>query len=179
MLAGMVHVLLSAAALAFPALVILGGIADLASYRIPNWISLALAAAFVPAAALAWATGASPAALGIDLAVGAGALAAGMAMFALGSVGGGDAKLLAATALWLGWPAVGTFLLATALTGGLLAGLLLVLRSAALRPIAATGPGWVARLAEPGEGVPYGAAIAVGALAAFPISAIAHAAQGL
>jgi prepilin peptidase CpaA len=174
----MIHVLLGALSLAFPILVILGALADLASYRIPNWISLALVGAFAPAAALAWAAGASPAALGLDLAVGAGALAAGVVMFALRAIGGGDAKLLAAAALWLGWPAVGTYLAATALFGGLLAGTLLVLRSTALRPLTVAGPGWVARLAEPGENVPYGVAIAAGALAAFPMSAIAHAAQG-
>jgi len=33
-----------------------------------------------------------------------------------------------------------------------------------------TGPAWFARLAEPGENVPYGLAIAVGALLALPAS---------
>ena len=101
---------------------------------------------------------------------GAAALAAGMAMFAMRWVGGGDAKLFAAAALWLGWPAVTTLVFGAALAGGGLALILITLRSAALRPLVLLGPPWVNRLAEPGEGVPYGVAIAVGALAAYSAS---------
>ena len=36
-------------------------------------------------------------------------------------------------------------------------------------------PGWMRRLLTPGENVPYGVAIAVGALAVFPQSPIARA----
>jgi prepilin peptidase CpaA len=54
------------------------------------------------------------------------------------------------------------------MAGGAVALSLLALRSGYLRPYVVTGPAWVARLAEPGENVPYGVAIAVGALAAFP-----------
>ena len=39
---------------------------------------------------------------------------------------------------------------------------------AAVRPMTLLGPSWLSRLAEPGEGVPYGLAIAIGGLAAFP-----------
>ena len=171
----MSHALLAIVLAAFPALVIAGGILDLASYRIPNWVSLALLAAFVPAAGLALMGGVSPPALALNLGVGAAALAAGVLMFALRWIGGGDAKLFAAAALWLGWPAAVPFLAATALAGGALALGLMALRSTLVRPLAASGPAWVGRLAEPGESVPYGVAIAVGALAAFPQSLLAHA----
>ena len=173
----MLHAALTAVLMIFPALVILGGVTDLASYRIPNWISLALAAAFLPAAGLAVLHGLSPAVLGLDLGVGAAALVVGVAMFAVRWIGGGDAKLFAAAALWLGWPALGTYLAVTCLAGGALAGLLLALRSVFIRPLALNGPAWVARLAEPDEAVPYGVAIAIGALAAFPASTLARAAQ--
>jgi prepilin peptidase CpaA len=172
----MIHAVQSAVLLVFPALVIVGAVFDLTSYRIPNWVSLALAGGFAIAGLLALAAGAPLAALGLDLAVGAGALAAGVAMFALGWIGGGDAKLFAAAALWLGWPALPAYLAATTLAGGGLALLLLALRSAAVRPFVPAGPAWVARLAEPGESVPYGVAIAAGALAAFPLSALVQAA---
>ena len=139
----MSHALLAIVLAAFPALVIAGGILDLASYRIPNWVSLALLAAFVPAAGLALMGGVSPPALALNLGVGAAALAAGVLMFALRWIGGGDAKLFAAAALWLGWPAAVPFLAATALAGGVLALGLMALRSTLVRPLAASGrPGW-------------------------------------
>jgi prepilin peptidase CpaA len=168
----MIQVLQTALLLVFPALVILAGLRDVVSYTIPNWISLALMAAF-PLAALA--VGLPLGAAGLHLAIGAAALVAGMAMFALGWIGGGDAKLFAAAALWLGWPAVGTFLVVTGLAGGGLAVGLLMLRSPLVRPLVIVGPAWFTRLAEPGENVPYGLAIAVGALVAFPAAAVMQA----
>jgi prepilin peptidase CpaA len=88
-------------------------------------------------------------------------------------MGGGDAKLLAAAALWMGWPAVLPFLAGAAIAGGGLAMALLALRSAALRPLVLGGPRWVVRLADPGEGAPYGVAIAAGALLALPQAPLA------
>jgi prepilin peptidase CpaA len=167
----MIHVLQSAVLFAFPVLVIAGAVTDAASYRIPNWISLALAAAF-PVAALA--AGAPLALMGANLGAGVAALAVGMIFFSRGWIGGGDAKLFAAAALWLGWPAAPVYLVATCLAGGALALFLLMLRSVWVRPLVMGGPAWVARLAEPGEGVPYGVAVAVGALAAFPAAPLAR-----
>jgi prepilin peptidase CpaA len=163
----MIQLLQAVLVLVFPALVIVGALRDVLSYTIPNWISLALVAGF-PLAALA--LGLSLGAIGLHAGIGAAALTAGMAMFALGWVGGGDAKLLAAAGLWLGWPAAVTFLLVTGLAGGALALGLLTLRSSLFRPLVLMGPAWFTRLAEPGENVPYGLAIAVGALVAFPAS---------
>jgi prepilin peptidase CpaA len=163
-------ILATALALLLPALVLTAAMSDATTFRIPNWISLALIAAF-PVAALA--AGLPLSTLGLHLGVGAAALALGMAMFALRWMGGGDAKLFSAVALWMGWPAVLTFLSAAAIAGGVLAALLLALRSAAVRPMVLTGPRWVARLAEPGEAVPYGVAIAIGALFALGASPFA------
>jgi prepilin peptidase CpaA len=160
----------NAVVLAFPALVLLAALRDVTSYTIPNWISLALVAAFPFAAA---ATGMPLASVGVSACVGVGALAVVMGMFALRWIGGGDAKLFAATALWLGWPAVLTFAIYTCLAGGALTFILLALRKPLLRPVVLAGPRWFARLAEPDEDVPYGVAIAVGALAAFPASTLA------
>lgn len=160
----------TAAVLAFPALVLFAAARDVASFTIPNAIPLALAAVF-PLAALA--AGLPMPAAGVHLAVGFGVLVAGVVMFALRWLGGGDAKLFAAVALWVGWSALPTFLLGAAMTGGLLAAVLLLLRSAALRHFVLAGPRFLVRLAEPGEGVPYGVAIAAGALAAFPLTPFA------
>jgi len=158
------------APLIFPALLIVAAVRDVTSYTIPNWISAAAALAFLPAALV---MGASQAQLLTALLVGAAGLLLGMLAFALRWVGGGDAKLMAASALWLGWPAVMPFLLFTAVAGGGLAVLLLVGRS---RPnlVGAGAPAWFARLMQPKADVPYGLAIAVGALAAFPASALVH-----
>jgi prepilin peptidase CpaA len=165
----MIHLLQTALLLIFPVLVIGAALRDATSYTIPNRLSIALAAGF-PLAALA--LGLPLAAIGLNLGVGAAALVLGMGMFALGWLGGGDAKLFAAAALWIGWPAALTFLAVTCIAGGALAMGLLGLRSAYVRPFVPTGPAWFARLATPGENVPYGVAIAVGALAAFPACAL-------
>ncbi len=156
----------------FPALVIVAAIKDATSFTIPNWISLVLVAAFAP---VALACGVTLSEMGLAVGVGVVALLAGMAMFALGWIGGGDAKLLAASALWLGWPAVMPFVLITALCGGALAVGLLGLRSVWLRPLAEHGPAWVGRLATPGAAAPYGVAICAGALATFPSGVVSQA----
>jgi prepilin peptidase CpaA len=149
----------------FPVLIIVAALRDITSYTIPNWISLALICAFLPAAL---AVGLSWPAVGLHLAVGVVALLLGMLLFALGWIGGGDAKLFAAGALWFGWPVSLSFALLTCVAGGLLAFSLLTLRSSPLQSLSAGGPAWLCRLVTRGESVPYGVAIAAGALLAFP-----------
>ena len=165
----MTHLFATLTLLVFPALMIAGAVKDVTSYTIPNWISLALIGAF-PVAALA--SGLPLGAIGLSVALGAGALVAGMAMFALRWIGGGDAKLFAAAALWMGGSGALNYLLYTTLAGGALAILLVALRSAWVRTLMPAGPAWLLRVTQPGESVPYGLAIAAGALAAFPTSAL-------
>ncbi len=159
----------------FPALVIVAAVKDLISFTIPNWISLALVALYVPAALM---VGLSLGQVGLAAAVGFGLLCVGIGMFAMGWIGGGDAKLLAAAGLWLGWPTTLHFVLFTALAGGALALLLLSARNTPLAVLTLRGPGWVQRLTEKGGPAPYGVAICFGALAAFPMSALATGAAG-
>lgn len=161
--------------LIFPALAIVAALKDVTSYTIPNWISLALIAAFVPAAAV---SGASWPAIGLCLATGAGGLLLGMGMFAAGWIGGGDAKLFAASALWIGLPAAVPFMLATGLAGGALTMAILALRSGWLEPVLAGSPAWLRKLGAQGGDIPYGVAIAVGALATFPQGTLAAAILG-
>lgn len=166
----MIHAVQTLLLLCFPVLVVVAALRDATSYTIPNWISLALIVAFL-VAALAIGTPAQT--IGLDLGVGVVALVLGMAMFAMGWIGGGDAKLFAAAALWLGLPAAPTYLAVVGVAGGALAVGLLAMRSAYVRPFMPSRPAWFARLVEPGENVPYGVAIAVGALAAFPACVLA------
>jgi prepilin peptidase CpaA len=161
---------------AFPALLIVAALRDATSMTIPNWISIALAAAFAPAAL---AAGLGVAEALACLGVGIAALAIGVALFALRWIGGGDAKLLAAAALWLGLPGIASFLLWTALAGGALALVLLSARRfAALSGLPAAPPAWLARLLKPEGDIPYGIAIAAGALAAFTQSPLTQAWSG-
>lgn len=153
----------------FPVLVIVGGLHDLTTMRIPNWISLALVALFFPAALM---VGVAPMDLAAHVGIGVAALLVGMAMFALNWIGGGDAKLLAAGCLWMGVSGALPFLLWTGVAGG---GFCLLLMSArAYYPMVApsVSQAWVARLMQPKGDIPYGVAIAIGALMALPESGV-------
>ncbi len=161
----------------FPAGIIAAAIRDVTSFTIPNWLSGLLALAFVPVALLVHLP---MGALGLNVAAGVVALIAGIGMFAMGWCGGGDAKLLAASALWLGWPGVLTLLLATGVAGGAIAVALIAARNnGPITALAGRGPAWLGRLLTPAEDLPYGLAIAVGALIAFPSSSLIAAAGAI
>lgn len=160
------ELLLAAMLCVFPALVIAGALSDVTSMKIPNWISGLLILGFFPTALVAGLPFVDVAAnVGLALA----ALVAGMVMFALRWIGGGDAKLLAAATLWLGVGGAPQFLLWTAVSGGLFAVFLLQARRMG-QVYAGRAPRWVGRLLEPEGDIPYGVAICAGALAAFPQS---------
>jgi prepilin peptidase CpaA len=92
-------------------------------------------------------------------------------MFSFGWLGGGDAKLAAATAAWLGWTAILDYGLAAALFGGILTLILLGLRTVPL-PAPLARVAWLARLHNASAGVPYGIALAAAGLMQFPNSSI-------
>ncbi|MGY6531614.1 A24 family peptidase [Glycocaulis sp.] len=147
-------------------LTLLAAVEDVRRYTISNWIPgvlIALWPVYALASGLGWAEA------GLNLLVGLGVLAAMIALWMPGWLGGGDAKLIAALALWFGWPAVLNFLLLCVISGGVLALSLLLLRRIA--PALPGRPGWIAAtpLAE-GAPVPYGVAIAAGAFWALPFS---------
>lgn len=158
--------LILATLVVLPALTIIAGLKDITSMTIPNWISVALVVGFFPAAL---AVGLTPMAILTHVGVGVAALLIAMVLFALRVFGGGDAKLLAATCLWMGLGGTGSFLLWTAVLGGLF-GLLLILSRRHAQPLFVGSPGWVAALMEPKGDIPYGVAIAAGALIAYPAS---------
>ncbi len=148
----------------FIILVLYAAWSDARFLRIPNWISLSLFAAFLPTALLASLPMESIAwHLGAGLVV----LVAGFALFAIGLFGGGDANLMSACALWLGIDQVLWLLGAVVLIGGGLSILVILLRKGL-----GLWPDWLVRylkgLFEKDAAVPYGIAIAAGALVVLP-----------
>jgi prepilin peptidase CpaA len=87
--------------------------------------------------------------------------------FACGWIGGGDAKLAAATALWLGFDPLLEYLLTASIFGGALT---LVIMRFRLMPMPALlqGQEWAMRLHRVDAGVPYGIALAAAALTVYP-----------
>lgn len=151
-----------------PALVIVAGLKDLTSMTIPNWISGLVVLGFFPAA---FAAGLPLGEVAVHLGVCIAALAVGIGLFGLRLIGGGDAKLMAAACLWLGLSGSGMFILWTGLMGGVFC-IFLVIARARAQPYVAGAPGWVAHLLEPKGDIPYGVAIAIGALLALPESGL-------
>jgi prepilin peptidase CpaA len=150
--------------LIFPAVMAFAASSDFFTMTISNRISFILVAGFV---ALAVGTG-MPFGEMLDHA-GAGGLvlAISFTLFLFRQIGGGDAKLAAATALWLGWAHLFDYLLYASLLGGVLTLALIEFRKFAL-PRTLIGKVWAERLHQPGGGVPYGIALAIAALVVYP-----------
>lgn len=137
---------------------------DLASFTIPNFIQVGLILAF---AAFFLAAGIPLSALGGHLLAGLLGLVFGFTLFAFGYIGGGDAKLLACVALWLGLTDLPAYVLLACVLGGALSLAILALRKFPLPGIFARQP-WLLRLHDPKEGVPYGVALAVAVFLILP-----------
>ena len=148
----------------FPAIMVYAALSDLFTMTISNRLSIALLVVFVPFAAMA---GLSIHEIGIHMACGLGVLVATFMMFAFGWIGGGDAKLAAATALWVGWDHLLDFGLDSTLLGGALTLAILAIRQVPM-PRFAVATGWIMRLHEQGAGVPYGIALAAAGLIVYP-----------
>jgi prepilin peptidase CpaA len=150
--------------LLFPALMAFAACSDLLTMTISNRISLALAGGFL---LLALVTGMSLTAVGMHLGAAAIVLVVAFICFARGWIGGGDAKLAAATALWFGFDYLLIYLIYASLFGGALTLLLIQFRLLPLPAVLARQK-WIQRLHEKGAGVPYGIALAAAALAVYP-----------
>ncbi len=152
--------------LVLPAVMAFAGATDLMTMTIPNRIAVGLAVAFFVTAPL---MGLSLEQIFMHTAAGMAILAVAIVLFAVGGFGGGDAKLLAAGALWIGFDGLLPYLVNVTLFGGLLALAILVFRKLPARayPI----PDWALRLHAPKSGIPYGIAIAASALLIYPQTA--------
>jgi prepilin peptidase CpaA len=150
--------------LVFPALVAFAAASDLLTMTISNKISLGLAAGFL---VLAVASGMGLHDFLMHLAAGALVLVVAFGCFAMGWVGGGDAKMAAAIALWFGFSQLMQYLVYASVFGGALTLLLLQFRQWPL-PYPLTGQVWLERLHAKESGIPYGIALAIGALMVYP-----------
>jgi prepilin peptidase CpaA len=151
---------------AFPLGMALAAVSDLATMTIPNRLVLVLLAAFLVAAPL---SGMELATFGLHLAAGFVVLAVAFGCFAMGWIGGGDAKLAAVIMLWLGVESGVAFLLVASLFGGVLTVALLLFRRQVWP--AFVNQAWVQRLHDRNAGVPYGVALAAAALIVYPKTA--------
>jgi prepilin peptidase CpaA len=147
-----------------PAILALSAGWDLASYTIPNFLSIALLGLFVVFAAV---SGMAPGEVGMHALAGVVGLAMGFALFAFGLIGGGDAKLFAVVVLWLGFKDLLDFVLMTSVFGGALTIVLIGLRNLPM-PASLAGQSWLLRLHDARSGIPYGVALAAGALVILP-----------
>lgn len=143
---------------------IFAGLRDLTTMTIPNWLALALVVIFFVAAAVSSMPFRD---IAQHTAVGAACLLIGMAFFARGWIGGGDAKLMAAVALWVGWAQVLPYFVMASLLGGALTLAILGYRNLPL-PAFVARCDWAMRLHNRAEGVPYGIALALAGLLIFP-----------
>jgi prepilin peptidase CpaA len=151
-----------------PILVIIAAMTDVTSYKIPNWLTALTAVLFFPMAL--W-TGMPLVEFGWHLLAGAVLFFLGYAFFALGLFGGGDAKLMAAAGLWFGATNSVEFIVLTTLVGGVLA-LAMAGWSLIVMYWEFYGTKRLGTLNEQMKRInpklPYGFALCVGALLAFP-----------
>jgi prepilin peptidase CpaA len=145
-------------ALVLTLLLVAAAVEDAVRLRISNLTVLLVIAGAVVAAVLAG----PELRLWQNVAVFAALLMIGTPLFARGILGGGDVKLLAAVGLWFDLAGAARMLVAVFLAGGALAILILLLRSFSWSERAKAR----VHLLRPRGGIPYGVAIAAGALIA-------------
>jgi prepilin peptidase CpaA len=150
--------------LLFPALMAFAAASDLFTMTISNRVTLALVAGFLVLAVL---TGMGLHDILSHVGAGVAVLAIAFICFAMGWVGGGDAKVASGAALWFGFGHLLDYLLYASLFGGGLTLLLLQFRQWPL-PYALAGQAWLLKLHAKESGIPYGIALAIGALMIYP-----------
>ncbi|HAH66344.1 MAG TPA: peptidase [Rhizobiales bacterium] len=148
----------------FPGAMALAAATDLFTMTVPNRIALVLVAGFLiaaPLVGLGWPE------IGLHFGLAVAALVVTFTLFSFGWIGGGDAKLFAATCLWVGPAALLSYSVFSALIGGALTLALLFWRGVPL-PAMLISQNWLVRLHDPKEGVPYGIALAAAGLLVYP-----------
>lgn len=148
----------------FPGLMIVAAFSDLFTMTISNRISLALLGAYL---VMAMSVSMPMSVVFDGLVCGLFVLVIAFGFFCRGWIGGGDAKLAAATSIWMGWSLVLDYILAGTILGGFLTLTLLSARAWPL-PGFLLGYPWIERLHDRKTGVPYGIALAAAGIAIYP-----------
>jgi prepilin peptidase CpaA len=156
----------AATLLIFPLCLAVAALSDLLTMTIPNRVSLVLLGSFIvlaPLLGLTWPD------IGMHFAGAAIVFCVCFALFALNVMGGGDAKLLAASALWFGFDqSLLSFLVYVAFLGGAVTIFILLIRSQSSTIMAMGLP--VPNSLLVAKKIPYGIAIAIGGFLVFPSS---------
>jgi prepilin peptidase CpaA len=150
--------------LVFPVAMAFAAAFDLFTMTIPNKISLLLIATFCVVAPI---VGMPVNLMLVHAAAALAVLVAGFILFSRGWFGGGDAKLLAAATLWLGFDGLLNFMISVGLLGGVLSVVVLMFRMYVPAQWIAR-PDWLVKLHLKDSGVPYGLAISAAALIVYP-----------
>jgi prepilin peptidase CpaA len=151
--------------LIFPLAMAFAAAMDLFTMTIPNRVSVILIATF---AIIAVSAGTTWSVVGNHLMVTGAVFVAAITMYAMGWMGGGDAKLLTAASLWLGPDLFPGYLLLVSMYGGMLAFALLYFRGITLLPKWLNQQRWALRLHDSNGGIPYGVALGAAALVVYP-----------
>ncbi|MGF9693710.1 prepilin peptidase [Rhizobium sp. 0TCS1.26] len=150
--------------LMFQAALCAAAVTDLLTMKIPNWISVLLVLLFFPAC---WIVGMSLPEVGLSILAGLAVFALCFGLFAANVMGGGDAKLLSAAALWFGYNiSLISFMVTVAFAGGILTLAILVLRANATT-VMAIGLRLPHSLVS-AKKIPYAIAIAAGGILSWP-----------
>ncbi|RCS25023.1 peptidase [Phyllobacterium salinisoli] len=153
----------------FPFAMVFAAISDLLSMTIQNRVSLILVGAF---AVLAPLTGMGWDVYVMHFAAGFVVLALTFGLFAMRALGGGDAKLMAATALWFGLnTSLVSYLFTASVLGGMLTLAILAYRGSPMAVVAGRFE-FMRRLAQHDIGIPYGIALGAAGLLTFPQSVL-------
>ena len=151
----------------FPLCMVLASFYDLFTMTIPNKVTLALTIAFFVLAPL---VGMSLSTMAWHVGLAFAVLVICYALFMIRVMGGGDAKLLAASALWLGPDMTLSYVMLASIFGGVLTLCIIRVRRHPLPGLLAN-IGWLDRLHDEKSGIPYGLALGPAALVVFPESA--------
>lgn len=151
----------------FPFCMLFAAISDMLSMTIANRVSLVLLGVFMVVAPL---TGMGWVDYGWHLAAGAAVLLCTFGLFAAGAMGGGDAKLMAASAVWMGFGVcLVQYLLIASVIGGFLTLGLLAYRGSPLAVFTRHNM-FLRHFANEKAGIPYGIALGLGGLLTYPSS---------
>lgn len=163
--------LVAAIIVIFPLCLAYAAFSDMFTMTIPNRVSIILIASFAviaPFTGMAWGV------YGQHFAAAALVFAVCFALFGFGLMGGGDAKLLTAVALWFGLNIhLFNFLVYVALFGGLLTVLIVLARTDRFA-LVVNRVGMFNHLTDPALGVPYGVAIGIAGFICFPATELAR-----